>query len=211
VNDDRSGPAKNIEQDFDALMGSHDAEDSGLKSVKRALGNGDTVAALQVALAVLNAVLRKPRHEVGNDLIGDGGEAVTKMDDRADAGGVLDLVKMKGWSKAREEVVGEEGFDESDGASAGGLAQAEARAEDGNLMDEAEVGGGDVFALGLGTDAEPAWFRGELRGWELVHRFVFRRLEQDQPRWVSIGSRLAGNNSQFLSNCDSRALFDEWG
>lgn len=87
--------------------------------------------------------------------VGHGWDAGSEPDEAADAlaegHGTFHFADLK----LGEDVSGEKRLDPPDFPAAGGFAVAKARAEDFDAFEGAQVFCGDVFALGLATDAEP--------------------------------------------------------
>lgn len=152
--------AEEFEKDFDAFFGGGDGFDGAFHALEGTGCDFDFVADGEGwregdEVGILRGLLGNLLDEGGDEGFWDGWDLGAEADEAADALGEGDGAFHFLEVKFGEDVAGEEGFEPPDGSAAGGFAVFDARAEDFDFSDFAEVFCGDVFALGLGADAEP--------------------------------------------------------
>jgi hypothetical protein len=152
--------AEEFEEDFDAFFGWGDVLDGSFHPLERALGDFNFIADGECGaegdeFVILGGLLVDFLDERGDEVLGDWRDIGSEADEAADALAEGDGAFHFEEIEFGEEVSWEEGFEPPDFATACGFAVFDAGAEDFDFSDIAEVFGGDVFAFGLGADAEP--------------------------------------------------------
>jgi hypothetical protein len=88
-------------------------------------------------------------------IVGHGGPAIAEVDDAAHAVRRLHLAELGLEIEAREQVAGKQRLGEPRRAANGHSLEPDAGKKDGRARNLPDVIGGNVFALGLGFEAEP--------------------------------------------------------
>ncbi len=152
--------AEEFEENFDAFGGGGDFLDRAFHPLEGAVSDLDFIADRErrgygdefMFVVGLKADLFNQR---GDERFWNVRNFRAEADESADAlaegDGALHVLEVK----FGENVAGEEGFEPPDFATTSGFAIFDAGAEDFDAFDFTKVLGGDVFALGLGANAEP--------------------------------------------------------
>lgn len=160
IDDNRGGAPKQFEEDFDTLIGGHDAEDGRLHAHKGSITDCDFVAGFHVAVAIDNCVIRKRGAKFFDYIVGNFRNAISEMDDGCNAGRMFDLIELGPSIEPGKKIIGKETFDKGDNPAASGFASAKPGAKNLDFGEHPQVGSGDVFAFWMGTEAKPGVFGG---------------------------------------------------
>lgn len=101
----------------------------------------------------------------------DGGAVISKVNDGGDAIGVGHGAAAAFEVESGEDVAREHRLMEENFASLRGFVVADPRAERFDVSEDAEVGGSNVFALGLGAEGVPGGSIREMMAWAIGFRF----------------------------------------
>lgn len=152
--------AEEFEEDFNAFSGGCDILDRAFHALEGAVSDLDFIAYRErrgygdeflVVLGLLLDLLDERSDERCWDVRNFRAEADEAAHALAEGDGALHVLEVE----FGEDVAGEEWFEPPDFSTACGFAVFDARAEDFDTFQFTQVFGGDVFALGLGANAEP--------------------------------------------------------
>ena len=160
VEADRLDLAEKFEEDFDAFRGGGDFLDGAYHALERAVCDFHFIADGEVGgdgdeLLIVAGLLVNLLDEGGDESFRDVRDFRAEADESANALAEGDCALHVLEVEFGEDVAGEERFEPPDFPTAGGFAIFDARAEDFDTFQFTEVLGSDVFALGLGANAEP--------------------------------------------------------
>jgi hypothetical protein len=182
--------AEEIEQDGHTLARGQDASDNGFQIMESAAGNDDFFAGPQFLVENVDFIGADRRAEIGDDVVGDLRELFAEMDNAANAAGAMNAASGGHEIEASEEVAGEKSLGKPNRTAAGGALETDARKIDFDSGFLGQMGGGDVFVLGLRTEAIPGagggrWEMGDGRWQRREGARTLRKLHELQSYIVT--------------------------
>lgn len=157
---DGLGLAEEFEQDVDAFFGRSDGLDGAFHALEGTVGDFDFITDEQRwgksdEFGFVMGLLREFTDQGIDKRFSDGRDFLTKAHETANSLGKGDGAFHFHEIELGQHVTGEEGFEPPDFSTAGGFAVFDARAKNLDISEITQMFGGDVFAFGLGPNAEP--------------------------------------------------------
>ena len=151
----RSLPAQKIQQNRNALTLRNHPAHHGLKTVKNAAGNFDSVARIEVLRKNPDFFISHRGTQIGNRCVRNGRPAVAKMNHVSDSGYGPHPTQLGSQIKLRKEVAGKKRLCDPCRAAPGGPTVTDSGQEHLNSQVLPELGRGNVFVFRLGLHTKP--------------------------------------------------------